>query len=103
MADLQEKGVIADNPGAKITALEILKRQTNAEDKQDIVYVTIQAEAETAKYVRSYQVEYGLYDEGWVLKIIPNGNDIVKRQAHACRCCYITIYLRLSRQSRGSL
>lgn len=67
MADLQEKGVIADNPGAKITALEILKRQTNAEDKQDIVYVTIQAEADTAKYVRSYQVEYGLYDEGWVL------------------------------------
>lgn len=67
MADLQEKGVIADNPGAKITALEILKRQTNAEDKQDLVYVTIQAEAETAKYVRSYQVEYGLYDDGWVL------------------------------------
>lgn len=67
MADLQEKGMPEENPDAKITELEIIKRQTNAKDKQDLVYVTIQAEAETAKYVRSYQVEYGLYDDGWVL------------------------------------
>lgn len=67
MADLQEKGMPEENPDAKITELEIIKRQTNAEDKHDLVYVTIQAEAETAKYVRSYQVEYGLYDDGWVL------------------------------------
>lgn len=75
MADLQEKGIPEDNETAVITDLEIIKRQTNAEDKQDLVYVTIQAEAETAKYVRSYQVEYGLYDDGWVLDDVSRFED----------------------------
>lgn len=49
VADLQEKDVPEENPDAVITSLEILKRQTNAEDKRDLVYVMIQAESESAK------------------------------------------------------
>lgn len=75
LADLQEKGMPEENPDAEITSLEILKRQTNEKDKQDLVYVTIQAETETVQYVRSYQVEYGLYDSGWVLDSVSRFED----------------------------
>ncbi len=67
LADMQERKLPEECEGAAISGIEILKRQTNQEDKQDIVYVTIQAETETAKLVRSYELEYNLYDEGWIL------------------------------------
>lgn len=67
LADMQERKLPEECEGAAISGIEILKRQTNQEDKQDIVYVTMQAETETAKLVRSYELEYNLYDEGWIL------------------------------------
>lgn len=65
LADMQERKLPEECEGAAISGIEILKRQTNQEDKQDIVYVTVQAESENAKLVRSYKLEYNLYDDGW--------------------------------------
>ena len=67
LADMQERKLPEECEGATISGIEIIKRQTNQEDKQDIVYVAILAETESAKIVRSYKLEYNLYDEGWVL------------------------------------
>lgn len=70
LADMQERKLPEECEGAVISGIEIIKRQTNQEDKQDIVYVTMQAESENAKLVRSYKLEYNLYDEGWVLDTV---------------------------------
>lgn len=73
MADMQEKGVmdvvaISDVPIEEISSLKILKRQTNKERKNDFVYVTVEADTETAHFVCSMKLTYNYYDDqGWVL------------------------------------
>lgn len=72
-ADILEKGVmdvmaISDVPIEEISSLKILKRQTNKELKTDYVYVTVEADTETAHFVRSMKLTYNYYDDqGWVL------------------------------------
>lgn len=72
-ADILEKGVmdvmaISDVPIEEISSLKILKRQTNKELKNDFVYVTVEADTETAHFVRSMMLTYNYYDDqGWVL------------------------------------
>ncbi len=73
MADMQEKGVmdvvaVSDVPIEEISSLKILKRQTNKELKNDFVYVTVEADTETAHFVCSMKLTYNYYDDqGWVL------------------------------------
>ena len=73
MADLLEKGVmdvvaVSDAPIEEISSLKILKRQTNKELKNDFVYVTVEANTETAHFVCSMKLTYNYYDDqGWVL------------------------------------
>lgn len=73
MADMQEKGVmdvvaISDVPIEEISSLKILKRQTNKERKNDFVYVTVEADTETAHFICSMKLTYNYYDDqGWVL------------------------------------
>lgn len=72
-ADILEKGVmdvmaVSDVPIEEISSLKILKRQTNKELKTDYVYVTVEADTETAHFVRSMKLTYNYYDDkGWVL------------------------------------
>lgn len=72
-ADILEKGVmdvmaVSDVPIEEISSLKILKRQTNKELKTDYVYVTVEADTETAHFVRSMKLIYNYYDDkGWVL------------------------------------
>lgn len=72
-ADILEKGVmdvmaVSDVPIEEISSLKILKRQTNKELKTDYVYVTVEADTETAHFVRSIKLTYNYYDDqGWVL------------------------------------
>lgn len=72
-ADILEKGVmdvmaVSDVPIEDISSLKILKRQTNKELKTDYVYVTVEADTETAHFVRSMKLTYNYYDDqGWVL------------------------------------
>ncbi len=73
MADILEKGVmdvmaVSDVPIEEISSLKILKRQTNKELKNDFVYVTVEADTETAHFVRSMKLTYNYYDDqGWLL------------------------------------
>lgn len=73
IADLLGKGVmdvvaVSDVPIEEISSLKILKRQTNKELKNDFVYVTVEADTETAHFVRSMKLTYNYYDDqGWVL------------------------------------
>lgn len=73
MADIDEKGimnemVVSDVPIENISSMEVLKRQTNKESKNDLVYVTVQADTETAHFVRSMKLIYNYYDDkGWLL------------------------------------
>lgn len=73
MADILEKGVmdvmaVSDVPIEEISVLKVLKRQTNKELKNDFVYVTVEADTETAHFVRSMKLTYNYYDDqGWVL------------------------------------
>lgn len=73
LADIEQKGVmdaiiVSDMPVEKISSLKVLKRQTNKESKSDFVYVTVKAETEAARFVRSMKLTYNYYDDqGWVL------------------------------------
>lgn len=51
----------------EITEFEVIKRQTNAKEYSDVIYVGVSAENENIAFHRSYCMEYGLYDEGWIL------------------------------------
>lgn len=55
-----------------ITNLEIIKRQTNVDEMQDTVFVTMTGESDVAKFIRSYCLKYTLYNEGWILDTIDN-------------------------------
>lgn len=52
-----------------ISELEIEKRQTSVEDKEDIVYVNVVATSEekAIQLMGSYTMVYGLYNDGWIL------------------------------------
>ena len=66
--DLEDAGVPNESMReVEITDLEILKRQTNVDAMQDIIYVTIDGRSDTALFVRSYRLDYKLYNEGWIL------------------------------------
>lgn len=72
-ADILKTGVmdvmaVSDVPIEEISSMKILKRQTNKELKNDFVYVTVEADTETAHFVRSMKLTYNYYDDqGWVL------------------------------------
>ena len=73
MADVEEKRAmdviaVSDLPIEEVSSLKVLKRQTNKELKNDFVYVTVEADTETAHFVRSMKLTYNYYDDqGWVL------------------------------------
>lgn len=59
---------VLDDPSVSIESIEILKRQTNQEEKTDYVFIAMYSESENARHVNSYKLTYNLYDDkGWVL------------------------------------
>ena len=53
---------------ASIQSIEILKRQTNPDEKTDYVYVTMYSESKNARHVDSLKLTYKLYNkDGWLL------------------------------------
>lgn len=56
-----------DSEPPEITSFQILKRQTNVDDKTDLVYVTYTTTTACADFVRSYLLTYTLYNDGWIL------------------------------------
>ena len=61
-----------DRSDATITDYSVIKRQTNIEDKNDIIYMTISGENDDYAFVKNYVATYCLYNEGWQLEeLIP--------------------------------
>ncbi|MCL2363857.1 MAG: hypothetical protein FWC71_04245 [Defluviitaleaceae bacterium] len=52
----------------EITGIEILRRQTMANENQDTVWVTVQARQGNVEYRLSYTVYYVLYNDGWRIR-----------------------------------
>jgi len=51
-----------------ISDFDILKRQTNIDEKKDIVYVAVTADNEDYSVTRSYVLTYVLYNDDWLLE-----------------------------------
>lgn len=51
-----------------IIDLDVIKRQTNMSDKEDIIYVHVEGENADFSVVRNYRLLYILYNEGWMLE-----------------------------------
>lgn len=61
---------------AETTDFEVVRRQTDEDDKTDVAWTTIHGKTDTYTVTRSYEVRYTLYNEGWELdQIIPWYNE----------------------------
>lgn len=70
MADLAARGFPEGEDHPEIQSLEILKRKTDEEAGTDLIYVTVQAESETIRHVRSYGLQYEMFNDGWSLEAV---------------------------------
>lgn len=69
VADLQaSRWFISEN--LEIKSYEITKRQTDVENKKDIIYVTVHTNEPEMTCDLSYVMEYVLYNDGWVLEAV---------------------------------
>lgn len=64
IADLQAKNYFYS---ASIDSLEIIKRQTTPEEKIDNVFVKTVSHDDRVKQIKSLQLTYNLYNDGWIL------------------------------------
>ncbi len=56
--------------GMEITDLEVVKRQTDKDDRVDTVWVKVKAAGDTAEGEMYYVMTYNLYNDGWRLETI---------------------------------
>ncbi len=69
IADLQaSRWFISEN--LEIKSYEITKRQTDIENKKDLIYVMVRAENADVVCDLSYTMTYVLYNDGWVLETV---------------------------------
>ena len=54
----------------EIADYEIIKRQTNKEDKTDFIYLTVRTDDPELTCELSYIMQYVLYNEGWLLESV---------------------------------
>lgn len=53
--------------GFVIQSTDIIKRQTNFEGKEDLVYISVCSQNEYFKITQSFKMTYTLYNDGWIL------------------------------------
>ena len=58
------------NESFTITSADIIKRQTNYDEKTDLIYLQICANNKYFKVTKSFKLEYVLYNDGWILENI---------------------------------
>lgn len=68
ISDMQIRVDYLSSLGFQITNFEIIKRQTNLDDKEDVIYVHFDAQNNDFSIARNYQLQYILYNEGWLLE-----------------------------------
>lgn len=56
-------------------SVEVIKRQTNAEIKEDLIYVSIKGKNEYYEITRNYKMRYLLYNDGWILEEVKEYSD----------------------------
>lgn len=59
---------ILSNYDLEVTDFEITKRQTNQDDKEDFIWCSLVAENDYFTYEYEYELEYVLYNDGWILE-----------------------------------
>lgn len=74
--DLQHNSTFSSNMDIPITEYNIIKRQTDVEEKSDVVYINVEAENDRIWLDRSYIMTYGLYNEGWILDNVTSYNEV---------------------------
>ena len=74
--ELEEYINTSDNQQNKITEFEVIKRQKN--DTKDRIFVKVRIENKEVECIIGYGMEYGLYDEGWILDRVWENSDIEK-------------------------
>lgn len=57
------------------TEFDIVKRQTNKREKEDIIFISMKGENELCVVERYYKATYHLYNEGWVLDELVESED----------------------------
>lgn len=67
--ELQNRDVFA-HESINISDFQIIKRQTDEDKKEDIVYVHVKGENADFSVVRNYKILYVLYNDGWLLENI---------------------------------
>jgi len=65
--DLQANPVFISKD-VEISNYEIIKRQTNVDNKTDLVYITVHTNDPELTCSLSYELKYELYNEGWLLE-----------------------------------
>lgn len=65
--DLQSNSAFIAND-IKISNYEIIKRQTDVNNKTDLVYITVQTNDPELTCSLSYELRYKLYNDGWILE-----------------------------------
>ncbi len=82
ISDINEFGVeLFEKEKIEITDCEIIKRQTNKEDKEDIVYCKLFSKTSYCDHEFQYKLTYNFYDEGgWILDdVTPEKEDKWKK------------------------
>lgn len=64
-----------ENLNLEIDKFEVIKRQTNVESKEDIVFVSITGHTDELTAVRNYELRYELYNEGWIVETVKSYRD----------------------------
>lgn len=73
--DVIEYDTFIEKYGIKLTQLDIVKRQTNEEDKTDYVWLNVSGGNNQFSYTASYEVTYFLYNEGWFVEKFDKTDD----------------------------
>lgn len=69
----------------EINSMEIVKRRTDKSAHLDTVYIKVDYDSENANYVSGYKMEYGLYNEGWILDNVEECYEDVEWEVHPLR------------------
>lgn len=68
LSDVNRSKDVELPPDGFFTACEVIKRQSNPEDKEDVVFCRLTAEVGYLRAQRQYKLLYNFYDEGgWIL------------------------------------
>lgn len=73
--------------GVELISCDVIKRQTNPEDKIDYVFTEVVGESDEYRIAAYYKLTYVLSDEGWLLEELipdPKKDPIVTKRQVAC-------------------